>query len=124
MFLNQQKSRFTLNALSVCAAALFIIFSSYRSFASVAISVERQAGIYSLVKLTDDVTLSNSPVTVPSPAVTANKGNSSRVSFASKFILQVPHLLVGDHSSFFQTLNSVLNARPVRLHLVLRVMRI
>jgi hypothetical protein len=124
IFKQQRIGVFLLKATSLCAAILFIIFSSYLGTNSIELSKEKKAGFSSSARLADDLLLSNSPVTVPLPAVFAKKGNSVRTSFTSKFIHLIPQMLFVGQSVFSLAGKAVLVSQPLRLHLALRVLRI
>ena len=124
MFLKKQTAGFLFGATAICAAILFFIFSSYLSAAFMELPKEKEAGFSSSIRLTDDASLYSSPVTVPTPAVFAKKGHSSRSSVVSKFIQLVPQVLWVSHPVFCNSRKPLLKVPPIRLHLALRVMRI
>ena len=124
MLLKQRINNFFLDAITSCVAILLIVFLSYTGTASVGLSHGQQSGFTSLNNFTDDVTLSNSPVTIPSPAVISKKGFSSGGSLTSKGFPLAPQTLPVAHATFSIIRKTVLSIQPLRLHLALRVLRI
>jgi hypothetical protein len=125
MFFKQQKiGGFLLGTMSVCAALLLIVFSSYRDATSSVLSQEKKEGFSSLARSADFVPMSSTPVTVPSPAVFSKKGHSARASFTSKYIHLLPQVVFVGRFVSNQVGKIVQNVQPLRLHLALRVLRI
>jgi hypothetical protein len=125
MIFKQQKiGGFLLTAISVCAAILLIIFSSYPNTLSSDLSQEKKEGFSCVAGSMDFVPMSSTPVTVPSPAVFSKKGHSARPSFTSKFIHLLPQVIFVGRFVSNQAGKIVQNVQPLRLHLALRVLRI
>jgi IS1 family transposase len=124
LFNGRQTNSFIFSAVATCAAVLFIVFASYRSTASIEFLSEKKAGFSSSLRVTDDFSLYSAPVNVPSPAVFAKKGHSSRISIVAKFIQAIPQTLWIRYASLSLTKVVAQHFQPLRLHLALRVLRI
>lgn len=120
----QEAGNFLLSAVSVCAIFFFVLFSSYRTTASIEFPAEKKAGFSTSIRLNEDFSLSSAPVNIPSPVIFAKKGHSSRISITPKFINVDPQSLWMHYAELSQTSVIVPRFQPLRLHIALRVLRI
>ena len=120
----EEAGNFLLSAVSVCTIFFVVLFSSYRTTASIEFPSEKKAGFSTSIRFNETLSLCSAPVNVPSPAIFAKKGHSSRISIVSKFIHVDEQAVYTRYADLLQTSVIVPRFQPLRLHIALRVLRI